>query len=156
MLQRYTILLVLLLLCNCSSTPVKKQNVISAKDYKNYITLKTEPEHKTIPQKIKEIFKKKKPQAANSVPVPPTSSRRIAIPKRHIRQTNTNNVSEAPGELMLRTSDHPEVGSKPKSNISMYFIYMQAIIICVLSIYVYWKYWRKALPKQKPERKLNL
>ena len=156
MLQRYTILLVLLLLCNCSSTPVKKQNVISAKDYKHYITLKNEPEHKTIPQKIKEIFKKKKPQATNSVPVPPNSSRRITIPNRRLRQTNTNNVSEAPGELMLRTSDHPEADSKPKSNISMYFIYMQAIIICVLSIYVYWKYWRKASTKQKPERKLNL
>jgi len=102
MLQRYIILFVLLL-CNCSSTPVKKQNVISAKDYKHYITLKNEPEHKTIPQKIKEIFKKKKPQATNSVTVLPNSSRRITIPPRRIRRTNTNKVSPAPGELMLRT-----------------------------------------------------
>ena len=132
MLQRYIILFVLLL-CNCSSTPVKKQNVISAKDYKHYITLKNEPEHKTFPQKIKEIFKKK-PRATNSVTVLPNSSRKITIPPRRLRQTNTNKVSPAPGELMLRTSEPQEVPSKPKSNISMYFIYMQAIIICVLSI----------------------
>tara|TARA_R110001583_G_scaffold56556_4_gene170600 strand:- start:1053 stop:1520 length:468 start_codon:yes stop_codon:yes gene_type:complete len=155
MLQRYTIVFVLLL-CNCSSTPVKKQNVILAKDYKHYITLKDQQERKTIPQKLKEIFKKKKPQSTNSVVVPPKSSRRIIMPRRRLRQTNTNEVSLAPGDLMLRTSDHPEVDSKSKSNISMYFIYMQAIIICVLSIYVYWKYRRKASPKQKPERKLNL
>ena len=55
MLQRYTIVCVLLL-CNCSSTPVTKQNVILAKDYKHYITLKDQQEHKTIPQKLKEIL----------------------------------------------------------------------------------------------------
>ena len=147
MLQRYIILFVLLL-CNCSSTPVKKQNVILAKDYDQYVTLKDEPEYRTFPQKIKDIFKKKKPQA--------NSSRKITIPKRRIRQTNTNEVFLEPGKLMLRTSEPQEAPSKPKSNISMYFIYMQAIIICVLSIYIYWKYRRKLSSKQKPERKLNL
>ena len=155
MFQRYIILFVLLL-CNCSSTPVKKQKVVLAKEYDHYITLRDEPVHKTFPQKIKEIFKKKKPQVTNSVTVLPNSSRKITIPPRRLRQTNTNKVSPAPGELMLRTSEPQEVPSKPKSNISMYFIYMQAIIICVLSIYVYWKYWRKVAPEQKPERKLNL
>ena len=154
MLQRYIILFVLLL-CNCSSTPVKKQKVVLAKEYDHYVALRDEPVHKTFSQKIKEILKKK-PRATNSVTVLPNSSRKITIPPRRLRQTNTNKVSPAPGELMLRTSEPQEVSSKPKSNISMYFIYMQAIIICVLSIYVYWKYWRKTSSKQKPERKLNL
>ena len=154
MLQRYIILFVLLL-CNCSSTPVKKQKVVLAKEYDQYVALRDEPAHKTFPQKIKEIFKKK-PRATNSVTVLPNSSRKVTIPKRRLRQTNTNEVSLEPGKLMLRTSEPQEVPSKPKSNISMYFIYMQAIIICVLSIYVYWKYWRKTSSKQKPERKLNL
>ena len=154
MLQRYIILFVLLL-CNCSSTPVKKQKVVLAKEYDHYVALRDEPVHKTFPQKIKDIFKKK-PRATNSVTVLPNSSRKITIPPRRLRQTNTNKVSPAPGELMLRTSEPQEVSSKPKSNISMYFIYMQAIIICVLSIYIYWTYRRKVAPEQKPERKLNL
>tara|TARA_Y100000310_G_C20675749_1_gene812930 strand:+ start:1231 stop:1701 length:471 start_codon:yes stop_codon:yes gene_type:complete len=156
MFQRSVIFFVLLLLCNCSTTPVKKQNVVLSKDYKGYITLKEEPEHKTISQKIKDVFKKKEPEVQDSDPKPPKSSRRINIPKRRLRQTDTNNVSVASGELMPMNPRPQETIPEPKSNIIVYFIYIQAFIIAVLSVYIYWKLRKRKVNKPKPERKLNL
>jgi len=156
MFHRSIIYFVLLLLCNCSTTPVKKQNVVLSKDYKNYVTLKEEPHRKTIPQKIKDVFKKKEPTVQDSAPKPPKSSRRINIPTRRLRQTNTNNVSKATGELMPMKPRAPETVTKPKSNIIVYFIYIQAFIIAVLSVYIYWKLRKRKVSKPKPERKLNL
>ena len=79
MAQRFIIFFALFLLCNCSTAPVKKQHVILSKDYKNYVTLKEEPHRKTIPQKIKEVFKKKEPQAQDSTPLPLKHSKKINI-----------------------------------------------------------------------------
>jgi len=156
MFRRSIIFFVLLLLCNCSSTPVKKQNVISSEDYKNYITLKDEPHHKTIPQKIKDIFKKKEPEVQDSAPKPPKSNRRINIPNRRLRQTNTNNISSTTGELMPMKPRLQKTDPKPRSNVIVYFIYMQAIIIAVLSIYIYWKLRKRKVSKPKSDRQLNL
>ena len=156
MVQRLSIFFVLLLLCNCSTVPVKKQNVVLSKDYKNYIRLKEEPHRKTIPQKIKDVFKKKEPAIQDSAPKPPKSSRRINIPNRRLRQTNTNNVSMASGKLMPMKTRPQETIPKPKSNVIVYFIYIQAFIIAVLSIYIYWKLRKRKVSQSKPERKLNL
>ena len=156
MFQRSVIFFVLLLLCNCSTTPVKKQNVVLSKDYKGYITLKEEPEHKTISQKIKDVFKKKEPEVQDSAPKPPKSSRRINMPARRLRQTNTNKVSSATGELMPMKPRLQKTDPKPKSNVIVYFIYMQAIIIVVLSIYIYWKLRKREVSKSKSDRQLNL
>ena len=152
MLQRLSIFFVLLLLCNCSTTPVKKQNVVLSKDYKNYITLKEEPHRRTIPQKIKDVFKKKEPAVQDSASKPPKTGRKINIPRRRLRQTNTNNVSIAPGELMPMKPKPQE----PKSNITVYFIYIQAFIIAVLCVYIYWKLRKRKVNKPKSERELNL
>ena len=156
MFQRSIIFFVLLLLCNCSTVPVKKQNVVSSKDYKNYITLKEEPHRRTIPQKIKDVFKKKEPQVQDLAPKPPKSSRRINMPRRRLRQTNTNKVSSATGELMPMNPRPQKTDPKPKSNTIVYFIYMQAIIIAVLSIYIYWKLRKRKVSKPKSDRQLNL
>ena len=156
MAQRFIIFFALLLLCNCSTTPVKKQNVVLSKDYKNYVTLKEEPHRKTIPQKIKEVFKKKEPTVQDSAPKPPKSSRRINTPTRRLRQTNTNNVFESPGKLMPMEPRTPDQVTKPKSNIIVYFIFIQAFIIAVLSVYIYWKLHKRKVSKPKLERKLNL
>ena len=156
MLPRFIIYFVLLLLCNCSTTPVKKQNVVLSKDYKNYVTLKEEPHRKTIPQKIMDVFKKKEPTVQDSAPKPPKSSRRINIPTRRLRQTNTNNVSKVPGKLMPMEPRTPDQVTKPKSNVIVYFIFIQAFIIAVLSVYIYWKLRKRKVSKPKPERKLNL
>ena len=156
MAQRFIIFFALLLLCSCSTVPVKKQNVILSKDYKNYITLKEEPPRKTIPQKIKEVFKKKEPTVQDSAPAPPKSNRKINTPTRRLRQTNTNNVSTATGELMPMTPRAPEPVTKPKSNIIVYFIFIQAFIIAVLSVYIYWKLRKRKVNKPETERKLNL
>jgi len=156
MFQRFIIFFVLLLLCNCSTTPVKKQKVVLAKEYDHYVALRDEPVHKTFPQKIKEIFKKKKPQATNSVTVLPNSSRKITIPQRRLRQTNTNKISSVTGELMPMKPRLQKTDPKPKSNVIVYFIYMQAIIIVVLSIYIYWKLRKREVSKSKSDRQLNL
>ena len=156
MLPRFIIYFVLLLLCNCSTTPVKKQNVVLSKDYKGYITLKEEPEHKTISQKIKDVFKKKEPEVQDSAPKPPKGSRTINMPSRRIRQTNTNKVSLSTGELMPMKPRLQKPDLKPKSNVIVYFIYVQAIIIAILCIYIYFKLRSHKVSKQNPERKLNL
>ena len=153
MFLRSIILLALLLLCNCSSVPVKKQNVIPAKNYKNYITLKEEPPRKTIPEKIIAVFKKKEPADQSSSPKP---VKKTKMPKRRLRQTNTNSVSIEPGTLMpMDTHPTPSV-PKSKSNISMYFIYIQAIIIAILSIYAYFILRAPKTTNQPKPRKLNL
>jgi hypothetical protein len=156
MLPRFIICFVLLLLCNCSTTPVKKQNVVLSKDYKNYVTLKEEPPRKTIPQKIKEVFKKKEPTVQAAAPKQLKSSRKINTPTRRLRQTNTNNVSKASDKLMPMEPRPPETVTKPKSNIIVYFIFIQAFIIAVLSVYIYWKLHKRKVSKPKLERKLNL
>lgn len=153
MFLRSIILLALLLLCNCSSVPVKKQNVIPAKDYKNYITLKDEPERKTIPEKIIAIFKKEEPADQSSSPKP---VKKTKMPKRRLRQTNTNSVSIEQGTLMPMDPRDAESAPKSKSNIFMYFIYIQAIIIAILSIYAYFKLRAPKTINQSNPRKLNL
>ena len=156
MAQRFIIFFALFLLCSCSTVPVKKQNVILSKDYKNYIILKEEPPRKTIPQKIKEVFKKKEPTVQDSAPKPPKSSRKINTPTRRLRQTNTNNVSKVPGKLMPMEPRTPDQVTKPKSNVIVYFIFIQAFIIAILSVYIYWKLRKRKVSKPETERKLNL
>ena len=151
---RYIILPAFLLLCNCSSVPVKRQNVIPAKEYKNYISLKDEPTRKTIPERIVSIFKKKSPEVQSSSPKP--TAKKINRPKRRLRQTNTNNVSLEEGALMPMSPRDPEIAPKSKSNIIVYFIYIQAIIIAILVIYLYYKLLTSRKKASSPPRKLNL
>ena len=127
MLQRSIIFFALLLLCNCSTVPVKKQNVVLSKDYKNYITLKEEPHRRTIPQKIKDVFKKKEPRVQDPAPKVSSSKqstghKKINTPSRRIRQTNTNNVLSVEGKLMPMSPKSQNIISEPKSNIIVYFI----------------------------------
>ena len=161
MSRYFFVLFVLVLFCGCSTTPVKKQYVVPSKDYKNYITLKEEPEHKTISQKIKEIFKKKEPEVQASSPKVSSSKqstghKKINTPSRRIRQTNTNNVLSVEGKLMPMAPKSQNIIPEPKSNIIVYFIYIQAIIIAILCIYIYFKLRSRKVSKQNPERKLNL
>ena len=56
MQRNHFVILFFILFCSCSTTPVKKQNVVLSKDYKGYVKLKEEPEHRTVPQKIADVF----------------------------------------------------------------------------------------------------
>jgi len=156
MSRYFFVLFVLVLFCGCSTTPVKKQYVVPSKEYKNYITLKEEPEHRTFPQKLKDLFKKKEPEVTEATPVPKKRDRKIITPKRRLRQTNTNSVSLEPGTLMPMSLRPDKMSPTPKSNIMLYFIYIQAFIIAGLSGYTYFKIRSLKLNKQKIHRKLNL
>ena len=161
MFQRFSIFFVLVLLCNCSSPPIKKQHVVLSKDYKNYITLKEEPHRKTIPQKIKEVFKKPETQVLDPAPKLSLSEqskghKKINTPSRRIRQTNTNDVLSVEGQLMPMKPRVERPLPEPKSNVIVYFIWIQAIIIAVLCTYMYFKLRSPKVSKLKPERKLNL
>ena len=158
MVRNLFIILVLILFCSCS-TPIKKQHVVKSKDYKNYITLKEEPERKTIPQKIADVFKKKEPEVDKSPPSQPKAKNtKSKIPRRRIRQTNTNDVSTAGGDLMPMSPRPAEPPVKSKHNYFLYFIYLQAFIIALLSGYVYFKLRSPKIKKDtdKSERELNL
>ena len=166
MLWNYFVILFFILFCSCSTTPVKKQNVVLSKDYKGYVKLKEEPEHRTVPQKIADVFKKKEPKVTESAvtkPEPkkietvnPLYNRKIKPPTRRIRQTNTNTVSNTQPQLMPM-SPKPSVREDTSSpNYFLYFVYTQAFIIACLACYIVFKF-RSLKPKQdKSERKLNL
>ena len=160
----FIIALLLIFLCSCSTSPIKKQRVKTSKDYKDYITLKEEPVRKTIPERIVGIFKKEKPEPDESTskvivdkkPVKLYPNKQVNTPARRMRQTNTNQVSQAPGELMPLQPQSDKDVVKPRSSLTAYFIYMQAVIIAILSIYTYIKIRSFKTRKQQPPRKLNL
>ena len=157
--MRFGVVILFVLLCSCASAPIKKEEVTKAEDYKHYYNIKEESVHKTIPQRIVGVFKKKKSEKKPSKPVSPPSSMtpskrgKIQTPTRRIRQTNTNSVSMEPGKLMPMGLRSEESIVESKHNFELYFIYMQAFIIGVLSIYTYIKFRGQ---KKKPQRQLNL
>jgi len=153
---RVSIIIVCLLLLGCKTPPVKQVRVIPHSEYKNYVTLKHTPEHKTLPEKIKEVFKKKpKTEDTNKVetvnlPAPHRHAKeptKIVIPKRRIRTVQTNET-----ELIINTQSEllpmapRAVERKPKSNFFVYFTYFQALVIAILSVYIYIKVLRKIKP----------
>ena len=165
MVRNVFVIFVVILFCSCKSAPIKKQYVIPSKDYKNYITLKEEPEHRTIPQKIADVFKKKEPEVSTKPKQPEQvkrsprseSNKKAKMPLRRIRQTNTNDVTSS-NQLMPMAPRPEEQTKKPDHNYFLYFIYLQAFIIALLSGYVYFKLRAPKIKKDKnkSERKLNL
>tara|TARA_R100000008_G_scaffold85548_1_gene75794 strand:- start:3172 stop:3693 length:522 start_codon:yes stop_codon:yes gene_type:complete len=167
------LLSILLFLPSCSSPPIKKQEVTSAADYKHYYTIKEEPSYKPLNQKIRETINKNKQKIKaksekqpEKQPEPILSPNRktkessVVVPKRRIRQTQTNSVVVTEGVLLPMTP-RPEI-SEPSSTASTfwqtYIVYVQALIIAILVIYIYIKYVRaKKLKKEtKSQRELNL
>lgn len=166
---RTAIIIFCLLLIGCKTAPVKQVRVIPHSEYKNYVTLKHTPEHKTLPEKIKEVFKKK-PEVVDTnkvdtVKLPPPHRHakeptKIVIPKRRIRTIQTNET-----ELIIKTQSEllpmapRPVERKPQSNFFLYFTYFQALLIAILSVYIYIKVIRKiktSNTSSKKQGELNL
>ena len=165
-MSRSGIILFCLLLIGCKTAPVKQIRVIPHSEYKNYVKLKETPAHKTLPEKIKEVFKKK-PKVVNTnkvelVKLPPPHRHakeptKVVIPKRRIRTNETQFIINTQPEL-LPMSPRP-VEQKPQSNFFLYFTYFQALIIIILSVYIYIKVIRKlnaAKSTSKKPGELNL
>jgi hypothetical protein len=167
------LLSILLLLPSCSSPPIKKQEVTSAADYKHYYTIKEEPSYKPLNQKIRETINKgkqkvkaKSEKQPESQPEPILSPNRkakessVVVPKRRIRQTQTNSVIVRE-DILLPMTPRPEI-SEPSSNTptfwQTYIVYIQALIIAILVVYIYIKYVRAKKPKKetKSQKELNL
>lgn len=168
-MSRSLVILFCLLLIGCRTPPVKQVRVIPHSEYKNYVKLKHTPEHKTLPEKIKQVFKPK-PKVVDTnkietvkLPSPHRHAKeptKIVIPKRRIRTIQTNET-----ELIINTqsdllpmSPRP-VEQKPQSSFFLYFTYFQALIIIILSVYIYIKVVRKLnAPKSSSKKngELNL
>jgi len=165
-MSRSGIVLFCLLLIGCKTAPVKQLKVIPHSEYDNYVKLKHTPAHKTLPEKIKEIFKRK-PKVVDTnnvetVKLPPPHRHakeptRVVIPKRRIRTNETQLIINTQPKL-LPMSPRP-VEQKSQSNFFLYFTYFQALIIMILSVYIYIKVIRKLnAPKSSSKKpgELNL
>ena len=125
MLRNLFVILVFILFCGCASAPMEKQHVTLAKDYDDYIVLREIDEHKTVSQKIANTFKKTEPEAQpQQVKRSPRSesNKKLKVPPRRVRQTNTNEVSSS-DQLMPMAPRPVEQTNKPNNNYFLYFIY---------------------------------
>jgi len=161
MIRNLFVIVVFILFCGCASAPMEKQHVTLAKDYDDYIVLKEVEESKTIPQKIASVFKKKEPEVVDTPPQQAKkyprreNSKKLKMPSRRIRQTNTNEVSSS-NQLMSMAPRSEEQITKPSSNYFLFFIYAQAFIIAFLSVYTFFKIRSFKKNKDKSTRELNL
>ena len=153
-------ILVLIFLIGCSTTPVKYDKPVKVDDYKYFVRLKEKTDEtvskKTIGQKIKEALTTTPKAKTNKVEIKKSPPFNRKPPKRRIRKTNTNSVSNKPGKLMSR---NPTPDSEPPRDVAktimLYLIYIQALIIAIFAYTIFWKQ-KKVKKVVTKTRELNL
>jgi len=143
--------LVLMFFIGCSTTPVKYDNPVKVDDYKYFVRLKEKKDDpvskKTFGQKIKEAFTTK----TDEVEV-----KKTVLPRRRVRETNTNSVTNSPGKLMSMDSrSKPAPPRDVAKTIMLYLIYLQAAIIAIFA-YTILRRQRKAKKVPTKIGELNL
>ena len=156
-------ILVLIFFIGCSTTPVKYDKPVKVDDYKYFVRLKEKKDDpvskKTFGQKLKEAFTRKPKVATTKVNEAKTNKVQIKksrLPKRRVRETNTNPVTDRPGKLMsMAPPPDPEEPRDIAKTIMLYLIYLQAIIIAIFAFVIFRR--QKKLKNTSPhDRELNL
>jgi hypothetical protein len=153
-------ILVLIFFIGCSTTPVKYDRPTKVDDYKYFVRLKDKKDDsvskKTIGETLKGAFTTTPKAKTNKVQIKKSTPFNRKPPKRRIRKTNTNSVSNKPGELMSMNT--PPVSEPPRDvakTIMLYLIYIQALIIAIFAYTIFWKQ-RKVKKVVTKTRELNL
>jgi len=155
--------LVLIFFIGCSTAPIKYDKPVKVDDYKYFVRLKEKKEDtvskKTFGQKLKEAFTTTPKVKTTEVKEGKTNKveiKKLTLPKRRIRKTNTDPVEESYGKLM--PMDHrpdPEAPRDIGKTIMLYLIYLQALIIAIFAYVILRR--RKKVKKTTPKiGELNL
>ena len=153
----------LIFFIGCSTTPVKYDNPVKVDDYKYFVRLKEKRDDpvskKTFGQKLKEVFTTKPKVETTEVKEVKTNKveiKKSAPPKRRVRKTNTDPVSDEPGKLMSMASrSESEPPRDVSKTIMLYLIYLQALIIAIFA-YVILRRQKKLKKAGLEKRELNL